>query len=244
MYGRSKCDGKWHTFDGETAHCSRVIKIVETRPFITTPDGMCERCSKKNLTSVEKKDDGGVLPMDICEDFLESSQIIPKTLKNSLWCKEVGKLKGEANCPVCVRTIYATTFKCGHIISIENGGETTIDNLKCICYQCHKRQGSQNLEDYMNNFFNGKYDGKTIKQSIPRYTKIALWNITNGSATREAKCYVCPNKITSDNFQAGHVVSESKGGTINITNLRCICSTCNQSMGNHHLEEFKNKYFP
>ena len=243
MYGRTSFGGKWHTFDGDYAHCSSLIQISEKRPFFTKPDGMCERCSKKNLMSVEKEDDGGVSPMKICLESSTISKYVPKTVKDYLWVKEYGTKAGEARCFVCPRTIYATSFYGGYIIPIKNGGVAEINNLKCICYHCHKLQGSQGLEEYINNFYSGKYDNKTIKQPIPKDIKTSLWNITFGSNMREANCYVCTSKITSSTFQAGHILAESKGGTISLDNLKCICSTCNQSMGNRHLEEFKKMYF-
>ena len=49
--------------------------------------------------------------------------------------------------------------------------------------------------------------------------------------------------ITSTNFHAGHIVPESIGGVTTIQNLKCICSTCNLSMGCKHLEQFKKDHF-
>ena len=35
-------------------------------------------------------------------------------------------------------------------------------------------------------------------------------------------------------FQCGHNIPESKGGTLDINNLKPICGSCNLSMGNKY----------
>jgi 5-methylcytosine-specific restriction endonuclease McrA len=41
------------------------------------------------------------------------------------------------------------------------------------------------------------------------------------------------------NFETGYRVPESKGGTLDIDNLRPICAKCNRSMGdNYTIDEF------
>lgn len=49
--------------------------------------------------------------------------------------------------------------------------------------------------------------------------------------------------MTPFNFEAGHVIPESKGGKTHIENLLPICSTCNKSMGNRFtIHEFSKKF--
>jgi 5-methylcytosine-specific restriction endonuclease McrA len=70
------------------------------------------------------------------------------------------------------------------------------------------------------------------KESIPKAIREQVWLKYQGSAF-EAKCTVtwCKNKINTFDFHVGHNVPESKGGTLDITNLRPICARCNLSMG-------------
>ena len=42
-----------------------------------------------------------------------------------------------------------------------------------------------------------------------------------------------------ENFECGHIIPVSKGGTNIVSNLKPICSACNKSMNNSNLEEFK-----
>jgi len=252
MYGRTK-NGKWHTMSGNRAKCSKNIKIFQKDYFLAEPKDMCERCAKRKVfLKVTEVDNNGPAPMEIEPDeflnFESKSQTtirknVPKAVKDLLWNIEIGRSSGTGKCFVCPRIINSTTFKCGYIITPLNGGTVNIQNLKCICYYCHKRQKDQNLRDYMNNFYDGKYNNLSIKKPIPKHTKIALWNKSYGSSAREANCYVCEKIITSTTFHTGHVIPESKGGTTDIGNLRCICPTCNLSMGDKHLEDFKRKCF-
>ena len=85
---------------------------------------------------------------------------------------------------------------------------------------------------------------KKYRKNIPKAVKDRLWDITFGPEAGQGKCYVCEGKINSKRFEAGHIVSVFNGGKDTIDNLKCICSTCNKSMGIHDLNLFKKIYFP
>lgn len=85
---------------------------------------------------------------------------------------------------------------------------------------------------------------KKYRKSVPKSLKDRLWDTTFGASAGEGKCYVCRVIINSKNFEAGHIVSVYNEGGTNLKNLKCICSTCNKSMGTRNLEEFKRLYFP
>jgi 5-methylcytosine-specific restriction endonuclease McrA len=44
-------------------------------------------------------------------------------------------------------------FVVGHIVSIKNGGETSLENLLPICTLCNSSMGTMNMDDFisMNN---------------------------------------------------------------------------------------------
>ena len=49
------------------------------------------------------------------------------------------------------------------------------------------------------------------------------------------------NTINVFNFQVGHNIPESKGGTLSLNNLKPICGRCNFSMGNNYtIDEWNN----
>jgi len=73
------------------------------------------------------------------------------------------------------------------------------------------------------------------KQRIPRALREAVW-IHHCGKVFERPCFTpwCKNEINAFNFQTGHNVPESKGGSTNISNLIPLCSRCNLSMGNQY----------
>lgn len=92
----------------------------------------------------------------------------------------------------------------------------------------------------------GKHNGKTNtynknarkssslskKNNIPKKIREEVWKHYNGN-NFESACKVswCRNIIDVFNYHVGHDVPESKGGKLDIINLKPICSNCNLSMG-------------
>jgi hypothetical protein len=73
------------------------------------------------------------------------------------------------------------------------------------------------------------------KEQIPKRIRELVWTTYNGEVFT-SKCYVswCTNNINVFSFQTGHDIPESKGGTLDIYNLKPICGSCNLSMGNKY----------
>jgi 5-methylcytosine-specific restriction endonuclease McrA len=81
------------------------------------------------------------------------------------------------------------------------------------------------------------------KQSIPKNVKINVWNTHIDSNIQRHKCLCCKKAIISNTeFDVGHIISEKNGGTLEINNLRPICSSCNHSMGTTNMIEYIIKY--
>lgn len=79
-----------------------------------------------------------------------------------------------------------------------------------------------------------------MKLKLPKALREQVWLVHVGKHF-EVKCMVnwCENKITPFNFECGHNIPESKGGTADIDNLRPICGNCNRSMGSSYtIDEF------
>ena len=82
----------------------------------------------------------------------------------------------------------------------------------------------------------------TKKATIPKAIREQLWIETFGKEF-EHKCYIswCKNTINVFDFHVGHDQPESKGGTLDIYNLKPICARCNQSMSNNYtIKEWEN----
>lgn len=73
------------------------------------------------------------------------------------------------------------------------------------------------------------------KERIPRALREQVW-ITYAGRRFQRKCWVpwCKNTMSCFDFHVGHNIPESQGGTLEIHNLRPICSRCNLSMSDKH----------
>jgi 5-methylcytosine-specific restriction endonuclease McrA len=83
---------------------------------------------------------------------------------------------------------------------------------------------------------------RKTKERIPKSLKDTLWKVHFGENVN-GFCYCCklaPIQIT--NFDCGHIVSEKKGGTVHLDNLKPICRTCNSSMSTMNMEDYIKKY--
>jgi hypothetical protein len=74
-----------------------------------------------------------------------------------------------------------------------------------------------------------------MKDKIPKALREQVW-ITHIGKKFEAKCHIpwCNNRITVFDFQSGHNIPESKGGSTDLLNLRPICARCNLSMNDSY----------
>ena len=89
-----------------------------------------------------------------------------------------------------------------------------------------------------------KSNKKYKKQTIPKAVREQVW-VQNFGKCFEHKCYIswCDNLINVYDFHIGHDKPESKGGTLEIDNLKPICSRCNLSMSNNYtIESWNNTY--
>tara|TARA_Y100000389_G_scaffold191589_1_gene218000 strand:- start:3346 stop:4383 length:1038 start_codon:yes stop_codon:yes gene_type:complete len=77
--------------------------------------------------------------------FKKEKKRITKKLKKEVWYNEFNNKK-EGKCPYknCKTIITEKDYSCGHIISEYNGGETSINNLKPMCYGCNNKLGKRN----------------------------------------------------------------------------------------------------
>ena len=87
------------------------------------------------------------------------------------------------------------------------------------------------------------YHKKDRKEKIPKAVREQVW-LQNLGKVYEHKCYVswCKNVITVFDFHVGHDIPESKGGVLEIHNLKPICARCNLSMSdNYTIQEWSSK---
>ena len=110
-----------------------------------------------------------------------------------------------------------------------------VRNSYTYCYDCNNKRND--------NLFT-TFESNTIykKTPIPKTVRNCLW-INYFKNKREDKCQCCLREtISISNFHAGHIISEFKGGTTTLDNLRPICQLCNLSMGTQNMDDFIKKF--
>jgi hypothetical protein len=75
---------------------------------------------------------------------------LSKKIRTIIWDKHIGPNNRKGPCYTCNDLIDINNFDCGHIVSVKNGGEDTIDNLRPICRECNLSCGYKNLDDFKN----------------------------------------------------------------------------------------------
>ena len=73
------------------------------------------------------------------------------------------------------------------------------------------------------------------KVTIPKAIREQCWITVFGKSFQHS-CYIpwCKNVISVFDFHVGHDVPESKGGALDIHNLKPICARCNLSMSDNY----------
>ena len=80
---------------------------------------------------------------------------------------------------------------------------------------------------------------KKKKKPISSTIKRLVWNSHIGEEIGKAKCLCCKiTDITQLSFNCGHIIAESNGGELIVSNLKPICQNCNSSMGTKDMNEF------
>lgn len=121
-----------------------------------------------------------------------------------------------------------------------NYEDMKVEGLRAEC----KKRGIKGYSRLRRHELIALLDNKEIirNRTISKKERIALWNLYFGRDARTGNCYCCGDVIDFyTNYEAGHVVAHSKGGSDSIKNLRPICHSCNRSMGTENLEDFKKK---
>lgn len=80
------------------------------------------------------------------------------------------------------------------------------------------------------------------EDKISQRLRADVWE-KNSNKQYEIKCYCCNTKVINAlDFECGHIIPNSKGGKCNINNLIPVCSLCNKSMGNTHMDDFMKNH--
>ena len=163
----------------------------------------------------------------------------------------VSKCKNNLNkfCQTTCKKI--SNLNCSHIFYDSN--DKSLENNNLNHNVINNNLNNNNLNN--NNSLDANiYDNKNVncfnkkkkrKQKIPLAVKQNVW-VTNFGEVYKHKCYVdwCHRVMTVFEFEVGHNIPESKGGTLDLNNLRPICHQCNIGMGNQYtIDEWSDQKF-
>lgn len=110
------------------------------------------------------KSQTGIEPM---KKKIPRKKKIPKKIRDDCW-----KKYGKGKCWICSSILDFSNFEAGHIKAKSKGGSDTIDNLRPICSQCNKSQGSKNMKDYINEYYP---KNKRLRKKKPFFKNLKIF---------------------------------------------------------------------
>lgn len=116
--------------------------------------------------------------------------------------------------------------------------DTLIEQLKEVNKQLRQQASSSSPSQSQNN----QYKKKKISTS----TRANCWRryVQTTTGHGQTLCFCCKmNTIDPYDWECGHIVAESQGGSNEIDNLRPICRHCNNDMGAENMREFASRMY-
>ena len=81
-----------------------------------------------------------------------SRKKIPSSLRTAVWTHYNGKKYTTECFTGCGTTISAHNFECGHVIAVTKNGPNTLANLRPICSNCNKSMGTNNMDEFIEQY--------------------------------------------------------------------------------------------
>jgi hypothetical protein len=122
------------------------------------------------------------------------------------------------------------------------------DYIVSIVEECFKKLMKTHLPNVLSSSSNVTQPRDDNQQSTPRHKlkphkRLQVWKTYMGNCM-EASCVCCKTRpINVFDFHCGHVIARANGGTLELSNLRPICSICNQSMNIMDMREFAKEEY-
>ena len=167
---------------------------------------------------------------------LHSNKNIQKKMFNCLYCNKELTSKARLNYHLNICNENKIQLHESQI----NKANTKLENLQKTLLEITNK--TKEIEEKIE--INNDKDKKYKKKQIPKTLKMTVWYTHIGKEIGMVKCPCCnSNEISQMDFDCGHVIAESKGGSTTVENLKPICNKCNRSMRTMNMNEFKQKYF-
>ena len=212
---------------------------------ISTKIPKAKKAKKKDIQSPINTNDECTVPVLNLDDNSVSTKI-PKAKK----AKKAKKIKEDTvSNEQTLNTNNEQTLNTNNEQTLNTNNEQIVPKPKKVS-KPKKVQISDleknvlDMENTLNSLKSELTEQKTKKKIIiPKSVKSDIWNTYIGSNIVEHRCICCKKTtIRNTNFHCGHVLSEANGGTLEISNLRPICATCNTSMGTSNMIDYVKTY--
>ena len=75
---------------------------------------------------------------------------VSKCLRREVWNRYIGEENGTHACFCCETSIMSQfLFEVGHVVSVRDNGDLSIDNLRPICGLCNRSMGTMNMLEFI-----------------------------------------------------------------------------------------------
>lgn len=162
--------------------------------------------------------EGKSIPLDAALQKAVGSTLTKKEVVN-LWTEHYGKHSVFEKCTLCTEAKINPIDP--HIVSLRN-------NKYFVCGKCTVPFGFLYMRC----------------KEIMNKTRLQVWLDTN-SIRRTSKCFCCglvDLDMLSSDWQMGHICAKEVGGSMDIHNLKPICSGCNLDMGITDMKEYMSNH--
>lgn len=240
VYECKHCKAQFSTRQAKFKHKSYCKVLKKQTKALTsgasTSETTTNEISTSETTTNEAQTSETLTTEAIIEDKIASLEAENKSLKQRLDCVEqfimISSLQG-----------LSTTKTITQINDNENMFSTNyiLHDIVARMEQIEKTMG---MASGASTSISNKPSVPTKKCKIPNSRRIATWNAHIGIEVGQAKCMCCQvNLITQHKFTCAHIVSDSHGATIEVSNLRPVCDACNNDMGNENLRDFAARIY-
>lgn len=125
------CEHRNDTFKIMTSGNPIILEIV----LLLAKDTEPEKVEKREIKVENKK----------------KRKAIPVGIRTAVWKRHSDNFSGRCWC--CENEIKFEAWQCSHRVSAANGGPDTVENLYPCCIQCNTSMGSQNMDDFLKQYY-------------------------------------------------------------------------------------------
>lgn len=208
----------------------------------------CEKCDKKfacrqnyNYHTSNKVCEKETIHSCLkCEKIFSSKQVLDYHINNNV-CKGLIKQNNKKENIIIEDKIIEDNIQEDKLKPKIKSYKEILDQIyfeeyrKIIREKIQEELSNKKIEEIVDKPTISKY--KKVK--IPNIFKRQCWNHWIGEDIGKTLCPVCKlTHITQLNFSCAHILPESKGGKLDIENVRPVCFGCNSSVYTKNLTDF------